>query len=152
MRVVNDRRRLPRVAWGGNAVIQTRRGELRGVGLDLSADGMAVLAPVAGKGKERVRIHAQLGDFPLLTDARVVRMTRHRDGYRWALRFEQMDQRMRANLEAYVRQLLANAARIRQAQLYAERLKGGGLPMPPNATPVPGSYLPTPGPGATLPL
>lgn len=146
MRVVNDRRRLPRVAWGGNAVIQTRRGELRGVGLDLSADGMAVLAPVAGKAKEKVRIHAQLGDFPLLTDARIVRMTKRRDGYRWALRFEQMDQRMRANLEAYVRQQLANAARIRQAQLYAERLKGGGLPLPPNATPMPGPRLPTPGP------
>ena|GEM_PF-2062213 len=147
MRVVNDRRRLPRVEWNGNAVIQTRRGELHGVGLDLSADGMAVLAPSPGKAKERVRIHTQLGDFPLLTDARVVRMTKRRDGYRWALRFERMDQRMRANLEAFVRQQLASAARIRQAQLYAERLKGGGLPPPPHATPAPSELrLPTPGP------
>lgn len=145
MRVVNDRRRLPRVAWNGQAVIQTRRGEVRGVGLDLSADGMAVLAPSPGKAKERVRIHMQLGEFPLLTDARVVRMTKRRDGYRWALRFDRMDDRMRANLEAYVRQQLANAARVRQAQLYAQRLKGGVLPTPPpSATPPPARFTPAP--------
>lgn len=145
MRVVNDRRRLPRVAWSGQAVIQTRRGELRGVGLDLSADGMAVLTSVGGRAKELVRVHAQLGDFPLLTDARVVRMSKRRDGFRWALRFERMDQRMQANLEAFVRHHLANAARIRQAQLYAGRLKGGAMPPPPVERPH-GGHLPTAGP------
>ncbi|MGH1348957.1 MAG: PilZ domain-containing protein [Nannocystales bacterium] len=144
VRVVNDRRRLPRVAWNGQAVIQTRRGEVRGVGLDLSADGMAVLAASPGKAKERVRVHMQLGEFPLLTDARVVRMTKRRDGYRWALRFDRMDERMRANLEAYVRQQLASAARVRQAQLYSQRLKGGALPTPPSATPPPTTLTPAP--------
>lgn len=117
------------------------------MGLDLSADGMAVLTTVPGKAKERVRVHAQLGDFPLLTDARVVRMSKRRGGYRWALRFEQMDERMRSNLEAFVRQQLASAARVRQAQLYAQRLKSGALPpIPTGPATVAEPVLPTPGP------
>ncbi len=108
---------------------------------------MAVLATVSGKAKERVRIHAQLGDFPLLTDARVVRMTKHRGGFRWAMKFEQMDQRMRSNLEAFVRQQLANDARVRQAQLYAQRLKGGAMPpIPTGPLAAVEPALPTPDP------
>lgn len=117
---------------------------------------MAVLATSSGKAKERVRVHAQLGDFPLLTDARIVRMTKHRGGYRWALKFEQMDQRMRSNLEAFVRQQLASVARLRQAQLYAQRLKGGVMPPIPTDSAVavePGVLTPgpqpSPGPGVS---
>ncbi len=101
---------------------------------------MAILANMSGKAKERVRVHAQLGAFPLLTEATVVRMSKTKQGYRWALRFDCLDDRMRANLETFVRQQLANAARVRQAQLYAARMKSG---------PIPATGVPTPEPDFT---
>ena len=91
----------------------------------------------AGRVKERVRVHAQLAGFPLLTDAMVVRARQVQNGYLWGLRFLRLDRTTKANLEAFVRQQLANAARLRQAQLYAERMRGMGLPAVNPAAPAP---------------
>jgi hypothetical protein len=135
VRVVNDRRRLPRAqlspngqsgTQSGGVNLHSPRGSFAGTCLDVSAGGMAVLAPVVAKPKESFTIQAQLWGFPLRTHGLVVRCRPMLGVWFWGLRFEKLDGATKATLDSYVQQQLAYAARVRQAELFAARLRPPG--------------------------
>jgi hypothetical protein len=122
-------------------VVVLRHEQLRVVCVDLSAGGIAVLAPRAPRRLERVRLHAMIGEHPLIGEALVVRGRRTAHGHLWGMRFLNLDELTRANLRNHVQQLLAASARLRQAQLFTARIQQASAPRtepgPPDGSAVP---------------
>ena len=91
--------------------------------VDLSAGGMAVIASRSPRRLERVRVHTTIGDSQLVGEALVVRGRKIAQGHLWGLRFVNLDEMTRANLQRFVQHQLSISARQRQAQLFTARIQ-----------------------------
>lgn len=135
----------------GEAVVQRSRDVVRCACVDISAAGIALFSSYPARAKDRVRVQAVIGGATLTLDATIVRSRKSNGGHLWALRFKTLNDQTRAHLEAFVAQQLANAARVRQAELFKARMKQAGVPvvqpqvppMAPAAPTYPGQSAPT---------
>lgn len=113
----------------GEAVVQRSRDVVRCACVDVSAAGIALFSTLPARARDRVRIQTVIGGATLTLDAAIVRSKKSNGGHLWALRFGALNAQTRAHIEAFVAQQLANAARVRQAELFKARMKQAGVPV-----------------------